>query len=119
MQYVNLLGVFDTSSELDSFAKEFFSAVGVSSYEERESGNFPDGRYFRNLEGVLAFTISLSDEEDHEDLPFWIQVSADMSSLDELVSAVDSIVLEKAMPAGFCIARMINLGKKNEQRINY
>jgi hypothetical protein len=119
MQYVNLLGAFGNQVDLDSFVKAFFQAIEVVDYEERESGNYADGRYFRGGSGDIGFTISLSEEEDHDDLPCWIQVAADMPTSEVLVDVVDRMVREKALPEGFRIARMISLGKRDEQRIDY
>jgi hypothetical protein len=119
MQYVNLLGALGDGLDLDSFVTAFSAAIGGSSFSERESGNYVGGRYYKGVDGGLTFTISLSDEEDHTDLPYWIQIAADVSTSEALVGAVDRIVREKALPAGFRFARMVNLGKRDERRIDY
>ena len=119
MQYVNLLGAHGNQADFDSFAREFFLVIGVSEYGERESSNFVDGRYFKGTNNNLDFTISRSDEEEHADLPYWVQIAADMLTAEALVEVVDSIIRNKTVPAGFHFARMVNFGRRDEQRIDY
>lgn len=119
MNYVNLLGALPGNDELDTFAKKFFDAFDVLVFEERESSNYVDGRYFKGRNGDLIFTISLSEEEDHTDLPYWVQVASEAIDKDTLLSTVDNVVHAKILPAGFRFARMINFGKHDEQRLDY
>ncbi|MGA3187433.1 MAG: hypothetical protein ABSF22_10015 [Bryobacteraceae bacterium] len=118
MNFVNLLGSLPTVSALDAFARTFFDAVGVRGFEQRESSNFPEGRYFKGIKGDLHFKISLSDEAGHDDLPYWVQVSSGIEA-DKLLMTVNSLVVEGALPRGFRLSRMIDFGKRSERRLDY
>jgi hypothetical protein len=117
--YVNLLGARQGNEDLDAFAKEFFAAICVTEFEERESCNYIGGHYFIGTRGEMTFTVMLQDEEGHEDLPYWVQVMSDSIDEDALVSDVDSMVRTKALPRGFRFARVINFGKRYERQIDY
>ena len=119
MQYVNLLGTLEHCGGLRPFAKMFFDAVGIKDGVERESSNYVDGYYLKGSLDGLNFTVSLTDDDAHEDLPYWVQVAADMAEPDLLLAAVEQIVRQLALPAGFRFARIVNYGKRGEQRIDY
>ena len=119
MQYVDLLGAIDQADSAATFANKLFSVLGVENQEARESSNYVDGQYFKGHKGNLSLTVSLSDEEGHEDRPYWIHVAMEASDKESACDIVDRIIREKALPAGFRMARMINFGKRKEQRIDY
>ena len=116
MQYVNLLGMHPGCEGLRPFAKSFFDALGVSDGEERESGNYVDGYYLKGSHDGMVFTVALSDESAHEDLPYWIHISAEVGDLE---AATSQLMRDKALPAGFRLAHIVNFGKRGEQRIDY
>lgn len=119
MNYINLLGALPTNDGLDIFAEKFFDAFDALVFEERESINYGDGRYFKGRNGDLIFTVSLSEEEDHADLPYRVQVASETIDKDTLLSTVNNVVHAKILPAGFRFARVINFGKHDEQRLDY
>ncbi|BBH33905.1 hypothetical protein [Pseudomonas sp. St290] len=119
MQYVNLLGMHPSFVGLRPFAKSFFEALGVNDGEERESGNYVDGYYFKGSLGNMTFSVAISDEDVHEDLPYWIHISADLVTPDALDDAVFQLIRDKVLPMGFQLARIVNFGKRGEQRIDY
>jgi hypothetical protein len=119
MDFINLLGSLQSGHGLDAFAKTFFDAAGVGKFEERESSNYLEGRYFKGNDGDLFFTISLSDEEAHSDLPYWVQISSRAVEGDKLISMVNSLVSGRILPRGFRLSRIVNLGKRNERRLDY
>ncbi|MHA6824098.1 hypothetical protein ACQUKI_21550 [Ralstonia pseudosolanacearum] len=119
MQYFNLIGAHKKHENLRSFAAALFEVFGVENGEERESGNYIDGYYFRGSRNDVKFIVASSDEAAHEDLPYWIQVSADMEGAGMLDSIVEPLVRDRALPAGFLLARIINFGKRNERRVDY
>jgi hypothetical protein len=119
MQYVNLLGAQEHCGGLRPFAKMLFDALGVKDSVERESSNYIDGYYLKGSLDGLNFTVSLTDDDAHEDLPYWVQVAADMSEPDLLIASVEQIVSQLALLAGFRFARIVNYGKCGEQRVDY
>lgn len=96
----------------------FFSAIGAETYEERESSNYVDGRYFKGTSGTTSATVSMAEEVDHADLPIWVQFIDDTVDEASLSQAVTSVIQTKLLPSGFKCARMLNFGRKDEQRID-
>ena len=119
MQYVDVLGEMHQADSVATFAKKLFTALGVEDQEARESSNYVGGQYFKGRRGNLLLTISLSDEEGHDDRPYWIHVAVDLPNTESAPDVVDRMIREKALPAGFKMARIINFGKHNEERIDY
>ncbi len=119
MKYMNLLAAKGDRPDLIVFAREFFSALGVTDYEERESSFYPEERYFEGSDREVKFIVALSDETDHDDLPIWIHVTTELSGSTDLVSATDLLIQEKLSSQGFRFARLINFGMQDEQRIDY
>lgn len=105
---------------LVGFATNFFAAIGVTEYAERESENYIEGHYFKG-EGAdgMNYVIAVSDEEDYEDFPFWVQVMQETEDADSLIKIVDTFLKDKIIPAGFSFIRVINLGRKDQLRIDY
>lgn len=119
MQYVNLLSAHTETTSLREFAEAFFNAAGILNGQERESSNYLGGRYFRGSNESAEFTVSLSDEEGNEDLPYWVHVAGHSSTDGALEQEVSLVVRERLIAAGFQVARMVNFGKRDEQRITY
>ncbi|MGX9555696.1 hypothetical protein [Pseudomonas sp. CFBP 5750] len=119
MQYVNLLGVHPGCVELRPFAKKFFDALGVNDREKRESSNYIDGYYFKGSLGGMTFSVAISDEDAHENVPYWIHISADLVTPDALEDAVSQLIRDKVLPMGFQLVRIVNFGKRGELRIDY
>lgn len=119
MQYVNLLCAHADKPSLREFAEAFFDAAGILDGQERESSNYVEGRYFKGSRDGAEFTVSLSDEEGNEDLPMWVQVAANLDADGSLDDAMSRVVRERLLVAGFRVARMVNFGKRGEQRIDY
>ncbi|WP_208449273.1 hypothetical protein [Burkholderia ambifaria] len=118
MQHINLLGAHTEHVGLKPFATALYGVLGIVDGEERESGNYVGGSYLKGSRDGIAFTIALSDEEAHEDLPYWIHISADMEP-DVLEAEVSRLVRDMALQAGFHLARIINFGKRSEERVDY
>ena len=119
MQYVNLLGTHPGCAGLRPFAKSFFNAVGVNDGEERESGSYVDGFYLKGSLGSMTFSVAISEEEAHENLPYWIHISGNLDTPDTLEDMVSQLIRDKVLPMGFQLARIVNFGKRGEQRIDY
>ena len=119
MQYVDVLGAMNQADSVATFAKKLFTVLGVENQETRESSNYVGGQYFKGRKGHLSLTISLSDEEGHDNKTYWIHVAVDLPETENAPDIVDRMIREKALPAGFKMARIINFGKRNEERIEY
>ena len=71
-----------------------------------------DEQYFRADYNDMSIKVSLSDDEDREDVPCWIQFTSDVLSVSELENAVSCIVCNKILPSGFQVARILILEEK-------
>ena len=119
MQCIDLLSSNKEASDLTSFAERLFLALNVHSYEERESSNYVNGHYFRGYIDALSFVVAIADDEGNEDLPYRIHVDAQDVIKQNLSEIVDRIVRERMLTSGFQVARMVNFGRKDEQRLDY
>ena len=59
---------------LEEFARELFSRLGVSRFEERESSNYVEGHYFRGAAVGIDMKIAYADEQGLQDYRFWISM---------------------------------------------
>ena len=119
MQHVNLLCAHAGTPSLREFAEAFFDVIGVVDGQERESSNYAEGCYFKGSHDGAEFTLALSDDEDNEDLPFWVQITLNTTESARLEDAVSRLARERLIGAGFRVALMVNFGKRYEQRIDY
>ncbi|WP_081472963.1 hypothetical protein [Burkholderia ambifaria] len=119
MKYINLLGTHAEHVGLGQFAAALYRAFEIVDGEERESVNYIGGVYLKGTRDGMEFSIALSDEDVYEDLPYWIHISADVEDIEFLDEAVSKLVQDKARPAGFRLAKIINFGKRGEERIDY
>ncbi|MBT9504672.1 MAG: hypothetical protein IV092_25730 [Burkholderiaceae bacterium] len=113
MQQVDLISSRDGIETLEGFAVAFFGAMGVAGYEQRESENYTGGTYFIGKTSESEFNISISDDPQHEDMPYWVEVSALHASV------VDDQVRERLLPQGFRVALVENFGETTERRATY
>jgi len=119
MQYLNLLGSHPGCAGLRLFAKSLFDALGVDHRDERESSNYVDGYYFKGSLASMIFSVAGDDEDAHENVQYWIHISADLDTSETLEDAVSQLIRDKLLPMGFQLTRIANFGKRNEQRIDY
>ena len=121
MQHIDLLGSSKRMADLDSFARGFFSVMGINEYEERKSSNYIGEHYFQAFNGGIGFTVCLSDEEGLDEFPCWTQINTDDDAPDtgDLEEIVKSIVVKKLLPNGFRITRIMDIGTRDAKQVNY
>lgn len=112
-EYVFLLVRADAPLDLTGFAEKFFAAIGARDVEERESGNYLGGSYFRAVGEGFCFTVSLNDESEFGEFAFAIQVQAKKVQREEFVRAIDTLMKGKVLPCGYAVARLENAGQKS------
>lgn len=119
MQHVDLLADLPGIHGVEGFANALFMAIDVENSESRDSSNCNSRLYFLGRGKGFTLTVAPSDEDGHEDLPYWIHVKLDVPDADGAVGFIDKLIQEKILPAGFRIARICNFGKRDERRIDY
>jgi hypothetical protein len=62
---------------LPEFASRVFSILNISKFEERQSANYVEGRYFRGLVLGVAVDIAIADCSRFQDLSFWVTFEVD------------------------------------------
>lgn len=113
MSEMDLIANCEGAENLASFATVFFDAIGIAAREERESENYTGGSYFVGSSEGLKVNISISDDPQHEALPYWIEVSTS----DAL--ALEGQIRDRLLPRGFCVARVMNFGERSEYCESY
>ena len=92
MPYINLLCGPGDRTRLSEFAASFLGHVGAAPPQERESSNYVNGHYFVSTLQDMAIEISASDDDSHDDRPFWIQVSSRALDESQLLARVDALI---------------------------
>ena len=65
---------------LEEFARRIFSRLGVAHFEERESSNYVDGRYFRSIALGFEVVIAMADTQGLEEYRFCLTLTAEQSA---------------------------------------
>lgn len=113
MEQVDLIASHEGAETLGAFAAAFFGALGVAVHEERESENYTGGSYFVGRNEDLELNIAISDDPQHRDMPYWIEVLAASASV------IDAQVRDRLLSQGFRVARVFNFGEASERRALY
>lgn len=119
MTVVNLLSAYPSVNDLAHLSRRIEQVLDGVKFEERESSNYIDGRYYSGDYDNVRIVVALSDETDHDDLPFWIALSSNQMDEGSLVAFTNNIVEENLLPQGFKVARFASFGRVDEQRIDY
>lgn len=116
-QYLDVLCAWRANNSLEAVAKFVYDALGVEKYERRESSNRINGCYFKGVTQNAEIKVQYSDEADCEELPYWIHV-LDKGEDDERVRDFMHRLAKMALPAGFLLVEVENLGHPlDEKRI--
>jgi hypothetical protein len=87
-------------------------------FTERFSDHYVDGHYFVTDFLGASLTLSLSNEMDHTDLPYWLHITSDAA--DETVdSQMDIIIKQRFLPAQIRVAKFNHFGRVDETRIDF
>ena len=65
---------------LEEFARRLFCRLGVAHFEERESPNYVEGRYFRSIALGLEVVIAYADAEGLGSYRFCVTLEAEQSA---------------------------------------
>src|SRR5574337_522141 len=120
MTELNYLARADGIETLDAFARKLFAALGIDRWDARESSHYRGGSYLRADVSGSIYTVAHSDEVDHDDLPFWLNIrtSLDESDRQATLAVIDARLRSVAIPTGMRFARLENFGRRDELRID-
>jgi hypothetical protein len=119
MPIISLLCAYPSVNDPAHLSRRAEEALDGLALAERESSNYVEGRYFSGRYRQVSIELALSDTIEHDDLPYWIAIASYEMSEDKLAAFADTLVREKLLPHGFKVARFINFGRFDEQRLDY
>jgi len=70
------------TTDLSEFSARALQALGVLKYEERESSNYVDGRYFCSFGQDPELEICYADGALLSEYRFWLPISANLASAE-------------------------------------
>jgi hypothetical protein len=117
--YADLFFDLTNAENLDTAASTVFRELGITEFNERESSNYVDGRYFVAQHGGLTYEIAYSDDEDAGAMRFWLSIEGEVNGEPQLDELVDAIARTKLQAAGAQVARVYDLGKKTMKVVSY
>ena len=117
----NLLIKKTGSQALDAFVAEFSERLGCSPFEERESSNYLEERYFRCFALGLEITIAKADSADFGDYDFWIcfEPESGCSSNQDFLDGLTDCVARKLALCGHQIVRPLDFSRVDSGAVLY
>jgi len=106
---------------LDAFVGEFTERLGCGPFEERESSNYLDERYFRCFALGLEITVAAADDDEFGDYDFWVSFEPEGGcSGDEgfLVGLTDCAARKLAL-CGHQVVRPLDFGRADSGAVLY
>lgn len=106
---------------LDSFVAELCHDFGCHGFEERESSNYVEERYFIARILGLEVTVALADEINYQDYQFWISLQPEATGLAD-VSFLDGIadcLARKLALHGHRVARPLSFTRQDQGTVYY
>lgn len=87
------------STDLATCASSVFSVLGISTFEERFSSNYPpDDHYFLGHATNASVMVCDSDDENAVDFPYWIIVKGPVAwGVPDQTVLIDPVELVKAL----------------------
>jgi len=118
MSHLDLLVDSGSPLSLTSFATRFFDIARIENFERRFSENYVDGYYFLAKASQGSIRVMLSDDDSSHDFRFWIQLTASSEATSHLEKEGEVIATE-LVNHGYKVAKCIDFGRNNEQRLDY
>jgi len=117
----NLLIKKTGSQTLDAFVAEFSDRLGCGPFEERQSSNYIDDRYFRCFALGLEITIATADNDEFGNYDydvFFEPEVASSSDQDFLVGLADCVARKLAL-CGHDAVRPLDYSRANRGAVLY
>lgn len=101
-----------SSLTLLEFGKAICPALGIVGFTERESSNYPDGRYLLAQCLGVSISLAMTDDDDLAEYPFQISFKADGFWIEDgtALEGLADVVARKLTLAGYKVARCPDYG---------
>jgi hypothetical protein len=121
MEHVELFVQLPGVATLGDAAAVLGKALGIRNFEERESSNYIENRYFAAKKDQRQYELSYTDYEEADRFPFhiWIELEKKAPPGTALLTAMDAWVKSKLLAIGAKAALVVNYGRPDMQRIDY
>jgi len=109
----NLLVKKAEGQSLDAFVGELSERLGCGRFEERQSSNYLDERYFRASILGVAIEVARADEAELQEYDFWICLQPDGVHVDDkaFFDGLADCAARKLALLGYQVARPLNFGR--------
>lgn len=119
--YGNLLVRKAGSQSLDIFIEELCECLGCASFEERDSSNYLEERYFRCVVLGIGVDVALADESEFMEYNFWISFGPNGVPVNDkfFFDLLADFVARKLVICGYQIIRPLDFGRIGSGGILY
>jgi hypothetical protein len=100
------------NQSLDAFVGHLPNVIGCRQWEQRQSSNYVEERYFRSFALGIEVTVAIADRSDLNDYDFWLFLEirpgrgADRSFLDDVADCIAWCLAS----SGYTVLRPYDLG---------
>ena len=109
----NLLVKGDSKQSLGAFVGSLSQSIGQMNWEERQSSNYVEERYFRSFVLGLELTAALADDNEFKDFEFWLclQPEPGCRGDEPFLDGLGDCVARKLAQQGYQVIRPFNIGR--------
>src|SRR3974390_1139004 len=117
----NLFIRSNRNQSLDAFVEDLAKQLGCGQFEERQSSNYVNERYFRCSALGIAVEVALADESEFEAYQFWLCFQPDGVHVDDksFFDGLADCVARKLVTSGWEVVRPLSFGRAGGGAIAY
>lgn len=121
VMFGNLLIKKAEGQSLDAFVGELSERLGCGRFEQRQSSNYLDERYFTTSILGVAIEVARADEAEFQEYDFWLCFQPDGVHVDEesFFDGLADCAARKLALLGYQIVRPLNFGRAKGGAIAY
>jgi hypothetical protein len=97
---------------LDIFVEALKTILGCASWEQRDSSNYIDNKYFLSSVFGLKVTVAIADDDEFGQFDFWMCIEAPMDTPNkEFLEGVADCVARKLSFNGYTVVCPFDMGR--------
>ena len=105
---------------LDEFVNALANLLGCGSWEQRESSNWPENRYFRCFALGLEIDACVADDSEFEDYDFQLYFKPELWRSDsESLVGLSDCVARKLVVSGYEVLRPFDSSRSGKGGLRY